>query len=154
MKGFLSSGLVLAVTLTSTASAFPTFNAVSRDLERRWDAPPLPPCPQGEYTPFTYVGCFDEPSPNTLQYNPNLNTSTMTVETCTATCKSNGFKYAGLIYYHNCLCGTVLPPTKVNDTQCNAPCTGNKTEMCGQNQLLSIYEDPTYPEVDLSTIVS
>jgi hypothetical protein len=88
MKAVISSA-VAAVALISSATAIPTVSQAPRDLQRRWDAPPLPPCPQNDYTPFTYVGCFVEPNPETLQYNPDLVFSTMTVETCTATCKVN-----------------------------------------------------------------
>ncbi|OCK75205.1 WSC-domain-containing protein [Lepidopterella palustris CBS 459.81] len=153
MKAIISSAVV-AVALISSTTAIPTADQAPRNLQRRWDAPPLPPCSQNNYVPFTYVGCFVEPNPETLQYNPNLVFSTMTVETCTATCKSNGFRYAGLIYFGNCLCGTMLPPTQAPDSDCNAPCNGNPNEMCGSNQRFSIYQDPTYPAVDLSTIGS
>jgi hypothetical protein len=88
MKTVISSA-VAAVALISSATAIPAINQGPRELQRRWDAPPLPPCPQNNYAPFTYVGCFVEPNPETLQYNPNLVFSTMTVETCTATCKVN-----------------------------------------------------------------
>jgi hypothetical protein len=40
------------------------------------------------------------------------------------------------------------------ETDCNAPCNGNQSQMCGQNQRLSIYQDTTYPLVDLTTIAS
>ncbi|OCK74591.1 WSC-domain-containing protein, partial [Lepidopterella palustris CBS 459.81] len=78
----------------------------------------------------------------------------MTVETCTATCKSNGFRYAGLIYYGNCLCGTMLPAVQAPDSECDTPCNGNPLEMCGGNNRYSIYQDNTYPAVDLTTISS
>ncbi|KAH8812150.1 WSC domain-containing protein, partial [Xylogone sp. PMI_703] len=138
--------------LISFTTASPAGNQAARELHRRWDAPPLPPCPIDDYTPYSYVGCFVEPSPDTLQYNPNLLYSTMTVEDCTAICKSNGFRYAGLLYYGVCHCGTVQPPTPAPETECNAPCNGNQNETCGANRRISLYEDTTYPTVDLSTI--
>jgi hypothetical protein len=67
--------------------------------------------------------------------------------------QSNGFKYAGLVYYGNCICGTVLPPS-APEADCNASCNGNAAQTCGQNQRISIWQDPTYPSVDLSTIAS
>src|SRR5262245_58075150 len=82
MKTQLYSALV-AFALVASTTGIPSIPA--RAIQRRTDAPPLPPC--NCYTPYTYVGCFNEAHPNTLQYNPNLVFSTMTVETCTATCK-------------------------------------------------------------------
>jgi hypothetical protein len=84
MKSFLSSALAAFAVISSTAAIS---SPPAKAIQRRNDAPPLPPCPSNNYTPFTYVGCFYEPTPETLQYNPNLLFSTMTVETCTATCK-------------------------------------------------------------------
>src|SRR4051812_13011931 len=84
MKIGISSATV-ALELISSATAM--HSTPARAIHRRNDAPPLPPCPSTDYTPYTYVGCFYEDSPESLQYNPNLMFSTMTVETCTATCK-------------------------------------------------------------------
>ena len=83
---FILASALAAFSLFSCTTAIPTSNQ-ERSIERRWDAPPLPPCPAGDYTPFTYLGCYAQPSPETLQYNPNLNFNNMTVDTCTATCK-------------------------------------------------------------------
>jgi hypothetical protein len=82
MKAYKSFSYA-AFTLISSIAASPFFPA--RALQRRWDASPLPPCTF--FTPCTYVGCFYEAYPMTLQYNPNLNFSTMTVEICTVTCE-------------------------------------------------------------------
>ena len=80
-----TSATLAAFALASCTTALVRPSA--RALQRRTDAPPLPPCPSNNYKPYTYVGCFEEGSPRALQYNPDLSTSTMTVETCTATCK-------------------------------------------------------------------
>lgn len=90
MKTFISSAIAAAA-LVSPTTAIPAFNEGPNGLQRRTDAPPLAPCSQNNYVPFNYVGCFVEPNPQTLQYNPRLEFSTMTVETCTATCKVSTF---------------------------------------------------------------
>ena len=38
------------------------------------------------------------------------------------------------------------------DNACTFPCTGNKTQTCGGNKLVSVYMDPTYPPSDSSSI--
>jgi hypothetical protein len=68
--------------------------------------------------------------------------------------QSNNFKYAGLIYYGNCQCGTFLPALQVADSECNAPCNGNPNQMCGADRRFSIYQDPTFPSADPATITS
>ena len=86
MKAAISSAFAaVALILSTEARTILPRTILPRSLERRNDAPPLPPCPA--YAAFNYVGCFVEANPTTLEYHPNLVFSTMTVETCTATCK-------------------------------------------------------------------
>ena len=63
----------------------------------------IPPCTQ-PYTPFIYSGCYTENTSGAraLPFNPSLSFNSMTVERCTAACKSNGYRYAGLEYYGQC----------------------------------------------------
>src|SRR5205809_404080 len=68
-------------------------------------------------------------------------------------CQANGYRYAGLEYYGKCFCGSNLPAA-APESECRSPCTGNKTQICGADRRISIYGDTTYPNVDLTTIVS
>ncbi len=61
----------------------------------------------------------------------------------------NGFRYAGLKYYGVCFCGAAVGGTKTDDDQCNLPCSGDKSQTCGGNDALSIWEDPTFPTEDV-----
>lgn len=38
------------------------------------------------------------------------------------------------------------------DDACTFPCTGNKSETCGGNNLVSVYMDPTFPTSDSATV--
>lgn len=63
------------------------------------------PCTQGSYTPYEYVGCFqDSGESRALSYMPPMDFGSVTVESCTAQCKADGYHYAGLEYY-----GRVIP---------------------------------------------
>lgn len=47
-----------------------------------------PACPTKDFVPFKYVGCYNDPStPNALQYNSYLDSTDMTIETCSGFCK-------------------------------------------------------------------
>ncbi|MCJ1409529.1 hypothetical protein MMC19_003610 [Ptychographa xylographoides] len=76
----------------------------------------------------------------------------MTIELCTASCKSNGFRYAGLEYYFQCFCGDSIYGASADPSNCNLACTGDSTEVCGGNDFVSIYADPTFPALDNTTI--
>jgi hypothetical protein len=61
--------------------------------------PPQPPC-QYSYTEFVYSGCyFDSVSSRSLPFQSELEFTNATVEQCTAYCKGNNYRYAGLEYY-------------------------------------------------------
>lgn len=56
-------------------------------IHRRTDYASVPPCTY-PYTSFDYVGCFtDSQNPFTLSFNPDLDSKSVTVELCTASCK-------------------------------------------------------------------
>lgn len=61
--------------------------------------PPQPPCVY-PYTKFVYSGCFvDSVSSRTLPFQTVLEFNNATVEQCTAYCKGNNYRYAGLEYF-------------------------------------------------------
>jgi len=113
----------------------------------------LPPC-LSPFRPFVYTGCFEDlHSPNALTYRSSQNTQNMTVEKCVAECKGNGFRYAGLEYYGECYCGaTVNGKQASSPSQCSFACTGNSSQVCGGNDRISVYQDPTFPVSDDVTI--
>lgn len=120
-------------------------------VAKRW-TPPLPSC--SSYTPYKYAGCFyDQSTPTTaLIYRTDLPSSNMTVEICTAFCKGNDYQYAGLEYYGECFCGASVNGPQVNESYCADPCAGDTTEICGGTDYVSVYQDPTYPVENNSTI--
>jgi len=86
-----------------------------------------------------------------------------TAPTCIKACQAFGFNAAGLEYGSQCFCGDVqnikvasapgvstnpantqfytyaTPPQIVDDSQCNAQCSGNTAYYCGSGNLLSYY---------------
>lgn len=127
------------------AGSYPV-NVIKRNQE-----PSQPSCTN--FTSFAYAGCFsDLSSPRALLFS-GPSTSNMTVETCVAFCKGNDYKYAGLEYYKECFCGVSVNGPQVNESSCSFPCTGDKTETCGGNDFINIYQDTTFPTVD-NTVIS
>ncbi|KAL2181799.1 WSC domain-containing protein [Thermothelomyces heterothallicus CBS 202.75] len=113
---------------------------------------PLPPC-LDPFQPFVYSGCFRESAgTQLLSFRAPLDQQEGTVEKCVATCKGNGYRYAGLVYYGVCYCGQTVNGPQVDDSQCDLPCNGNKSETCGGNGHFSVYSDPTFLPVDHVTV--
>ncbi|MCJ1255436.1 hypothetical protein MMC24_003252 [Lignoscripta atroalba] len=137
-------------TASMAASLFSS--TIHANLFARTDYPAEPPCAY-PFTSFLYAGCYEDHNHQTLNYNPRLDSQDMTVQKCTASCKANGFRYAGLEYYGECFCGTTVKGAATTQDQCTFPCTGNNDETCGGSDRLSIYMDPTFPPIDETTIV-
>jgi hypothetical protein len=49
-------------------------------------------------------------------------------------------------------CGASVNGAQIPESSCNYPCTGNSSEVCGGTDILSVYQDPTFPSVSDSTI--
>ncbi|TVY84936.1 WSC domain-containing protein [Lachnellula suecica] len=138
-------------TFTFASAALTLFSGTNAGLVRRNEEPAQPSCT--DYTPFVYAGCFSDPSaPRALLYDSPLDSQNMTVEKCVAFCKGNDYRYAGLEYYGECFCGASVNGPQIDESNCNFPCTGNNSEICGGNDIISIYQDPTFPSVNQADI--
>lgn len=83
------------------------------------------------------LGCYADKVNRTLPLKV-LADDTMTVHVCLNACLHVNDSYAGLEYGRECWCGSELQkPDTSND--CNMPCLGNSTEICGGNWALSLY---------------
>ena len=58
-------------------------------------------------------------------------TDVLTVDMCISICLDNNFTYAGMQYYRVCYCDNAIPTVEAPASECNAPCDGNTTQICG-----------------------
>ncbi|KAI9890524.1 MAG: hypothetical protein M1814_003863 [Vezdaea aestivalis] len=91
--------------------------------------------------PYVYAGCYTEPAGARALPVPGPASNTLTIATCLAACKANGYILAAAEYGRECYCGNALNPgsTKQADASCGMTCAGNSTEYCGSSNLLSLY---------------
>lgn len=68
----------------------------------------------------------------------------LTREFCERQCGSFDYQYFGLQYQSECYCGNTYGRyDKVDDSRCNAKCSGNRAQICGGDLVNSVYEvDP------------
>ena len=102
--------------------------------------PSIPHAPEN----WTYVGCvFD--SVTAARPLPYKDTSTNnTVANCIAACQKFGYPAAGVEYGEECYCGDysdvwATGPELRPDAECNMPCSGNASELCGTGGRLQTY---------------
>ncbi|KAI1492173.1 WSC domain-containing protein [Biscogniauxia mediterranea] len=113
----------------------------------------LPPC-LTPFDPFVYSGCYDNGQPGqkeALSLRTDLDTQNMTVETCVAECKGNGYRFAGLGYYGVCYCGQTVSTALLDESECSFACTGNSSQTCGGDTQVNLWMDPTFLDLDDQT---
>jgi len=103
--------------------------------------------PSSSQTPaisgWTYYGCvLDQGSPRSLPDDSTAGNG-MTLESCASFC--SGFDYFGTEYGSQCYCGYSLNAAGVNEpsADCNMPCGGDTTEVCGGSWRLTVYKSTT-----------
>ena len=87
-----------------------------------------------------YVGCYQDWVKRDLN-GYFYSDSSLTVESCVATCTAANYQYAGMQAGNLCFCGDTYGKwgMKTFDLTCNVPCIGNAYEHCGGNMMSNIY---------------
>ncbi|KAI9833274.1 MAG: hypothetical protein M1826_000187 [Phylliscum demangeonii] len=88
------------------------------------------------------LGCYTDGGARTLTAFATAS-NTMTIESCLATCKANGYALAGVEYASECYCDNAFRngggPAPDGNANCNMACSGNAQETCGGPNRLNIF---------------
>ncbi|UNI14601.1 (Methyl)glyoxal oxidase [Purpureocillium takamizusanense] len=112
-----------------------------------------PPAPIPNVGNWTYKGCYeDNVNQKRTFFWQNFFQDNMTPKACLDRCGDFGYMAAGMEYGKECYCGDpaniqTAGSTKVDDKQCNVPCSGNASAICGGGSRLTTYfweGDPFY----------
>jgi hypothetical protein len=88
-----------------------------------------------------YVGCWTDVSASRDLTGSLTTSATMTIDSCSSTCKTAGYKYAGLQAGNTCTCGNSYGKyAKQAETQCVTACGGDATQRCGGTLRNSVYD--------------
>lgn len=91
---------------------------------------------------WSYKGCWTDNKQGRIMNGPQADLTTMTIESCIATCVAAGYEIAGLQYSSQCFCDNILKNSAALaevDSLCSTPCAGSAIEICGGGNLDSIY---------------
>ncbi|PQE05807.1 WSC domain-containing protein [Rutstroemia sp. NJR-2017a BVV2] len=94
---------------------------------------------------WIYDGCCVDSPSRVLKYQQPDNQN-LTVEYCVAICITLNYQIAGLEYGSQCFCDNVIESGGILATSpadCNMPCSGSVTEICGASNRLSVYSNGT-----------
>ena len=88
-----------------------------------------------------YGDCVVDDVKNRVLSGHILSSVEMTVEMCIATCREEGFEYAGLQWSIECYCGN--EPDQGFEwawlDKCDNNCAGNSRQICGGSSAMSVY---------------
>ncbi|XP_046369300.2 integumentary mucin C.1-like [Haliotis rufescens] len=92
--------------------------------------------------PYTYVGCYTDDKSRVLPYGLMGDRRCLTTETCKLHCHGMNYIYFGTEAGRQCFCGAVIKDgfMKKPDSECNVPCPGDRSTMCGGGWMISIYK--------------
>lgn len=96
---------------------------------------------------WAYAGCAADSGSKRSLAGYSFTAGNMTVDYCTATCKSKGYRLAGVEYGRECYCAAALSDgtSMSSSTSCASTqkmvCAGNSTQYCGASSLLTIWND-------------
>lgn len=105
----------------------------------------LPPANMKQVGNWTYQGCYEDNVNNSkVFYWQNFFPNIMTPKMCVDRCADFGYMAAGLEYGQECYCGDpqniiVSHSTKKDEKECNIPCAGDESSLCGGGSRLSTY---------------
>jgi hypothetical protein len=83
-----------------------------------------------------YWGCYRDDANRALDIFKGSR-SDMTPQLCQRLC--TGYRYAGVQFYSECSCGDAVGYDRRPDSECNLPCSGDSSQMCGGGWHNSIY---------------
>ncbi|XP_039514144.1 WSC domain-containing protein 2 [Pimephales promelas] len=87
-----------------------------------------------------YTGCYvDDTQKRALRGVSFFDYKKMTVFRCQDNCAERGYLYAGLEFGAECYCGHKIQAANVSESECNMECKGEKSNLCGGPNRLSIY---------------
>jgi glucan endo-1,3-alpha-glucosidase len=138
------------VNATATAS-------VTDSTTTTWAATPTSTYPvhDTDTSEWYNLGCAVD-SWNRVLSNGGVNDYSLTIDKCLISCEEGGYAYAGLEYGLECWCGNTIASTVEfsADSECDVPCSGNSSEMCGGGFRLDVYQLVSSANGDCETTTS
>ncbi|PVF94000.1 WSC-domain-containing protein [Serendipita vermifera] len=113
-----------------------------------------PPAVFGGHDGYGTTQCWQDSVRNRiLKHGPvtPIPMDEMTVQKCIEGCKAAGFSSAGVEFGRECYCDNVTypPGQSENWNECNMPCLGDGSQLCGGPDRILIYHNPYISSVPI-----
>ncbi|KAG8829858.1 hypothetical protein FRC17_005894 [Serendipita sp. 399] len=97
------------------------------------------------YNGYSKTQCWQDSANNRiLKQKQVIPEGSMSVQKCIDRCAAAGFSSAGVEFGKECFCDNITyPPSQSQDmSECNKPCTGDGSQICGGANRILIYHGP------------
>ncbi|KAI4221750.1 MAG: hypothetical protein L6R36_006665 [Xanthoria steineri] len=150
-----SSSILSSRTLTgSTLSTFRSSTSSTSSTTSQQPNPPPSPSTTPSQPGYLYQGCYTDSTSARVLTGRSQSTSTNTYASCAAYC--SGYTYFGVEYGSECYCGNQFTnpsaPAPKGDTECNRPCSGDATKLCGAGNRLTLFKNQASGPTSASNI--
>ncbi|KAF2205966.1 copper radical oxidase [Delitschia confertaspora ATCC 74209] len=93
---------------------------------------------------WKYSGCLNDDFPDHVLFYQSILKHNNTANNCISQCSKFGYNAGGLEYGEECYCGdvsdTIVAGAQlVDESNCQMPCSGNSTSICGGSRKMSFY---------------
>lgn len=134
-SGTIGQSLALPLLLSVTfVTAIPAGDATTTTSATGTSVTGLP-------TGWEYYGCWVDGVSGRILLN-EYDSANLTRQACVAQCISGGYSIAGLEYSTQCFCDNAIHnggALASSDAECNDPCGGDSTQICGGGDRVSLY---------------
>lgn len=92
-----------------------------------------------------YLGCYTD-STSSRALNGYYNSgNTQTLDACLAAAVAKSYKFFGVEYSGECFAGNYIASSSTSgSTNCNMPCYGNNSQICGGSSAISMFQNMKY----------
>ncbi|PNH62600.1 hypothetical protein VD0002_g5514 [Verticillium dahliae] len=132
---------VVDVSSTVTTTPEPTEVASAISTSTSTSARPVA---TGYPSGWSEQGCWVDGAGGRILTYQAPDDNALTLQKCAKNCFDLGYTVAGAEYYQQCFCGNSIINNGVkasSDSQCNTPCAGDSTQMCGGGDRMTIISD-------------
>ncbi|KAL8963334.1 MAG: hypothetical protein Q9183_005024, partial [Haloplaca sp. 2 TL-2023] len=126
---------------TQTCGGRNRLNMYQRPATTSTSSTAAPPASTPAPSSYAEQGCYTEATNGRALTGKRFDDDAMTIEKCSAAC--SGFRYFGVEYYRECYCGNELQAGSMvaaASTECRFPCGGDRSQTCGGDFRLNLYE--------------
>ncbi|KAK6075662.1 WSC domain-containing protein [Seiridium cupressi] len=135
--------------IPSTCPTRPSMNSAPQSLGQTMFAPTVG-TKLSASSSWAYAGCAAEGNGQRTLASYSFSADNMTIDYCTATCKTKGYSLAGVEYSRECYCASALSSgtSFMASANCSSTpkmiCAGNATQWCGAPSFLNIWNNTSF----------